>query len=125
MQITTIDSDLAFFARLAANGANPVQRRETNRGVTAPSASRTAPPSGSVPEAIETINNHLRLAQRAVRLVPRPDAHSTVIEVVDRETDQVIRQIPADNALKLAAWFEENGMLSDRVQAGFALDKKV
>ncbi len=123
MHITTLDSDLAFFARVTASRGNPVQQGATARAEAAPRGERAAVPQESLRDAVETINARLELAQRAVRVVPRGDSGSTVIEVIDSETDQVIRQIPPDNALKLAAWFKENGMLSDHVQGGFALDE--
>ena len=73
--------------------------------------------------SIETINNHLILEQRAIRVVVRADAKGPVIEVIDRETQQVVRQIPSDKVLKLAAWFEENGLLSQSSPSGLAFDK--
>jgi len=53
-----------------------------------------------VSEALETLNQRMEAIGRNVRFRVDPDSGHTVISVIDRETDEVIRQIPAEEALE-------------------------
>ena len=53
-----------------------------------------------VSEALDTLNQRMEAIGRNVRFRIDPDSGHTVISVIDRETEEVIRQIPAEEALE-------------------------
>lgn len=72
------------------------------------------PPEQSAPGAVEVdrvvneLNELVQNTQRALQFSVDQDSGRTVIRVMDKETDEVIRQIPPEEALKLAQRFEDS-----------------
>lgn len=60
-----------------------------------------------VAKAVEDINSHLESLRRDLQFSVDDDSGSTVVKVVDPETDEVIRQIPAEEVLELRKRLEE------------------
>ena len=58
--------------------------------------------------AVEAVNEQLALQQRKVQLSLDESLEQPVISVVDVETDEVIRQLPSEQVLKLAKFRAEN-----------------
>ncbi|MEM7540488.1 MAG: flagellar protein FlaG [Pseudomonadota bacterium] len=54
-------------------------------------------------EAVEKVKNSVRNVQRALEFSVDEDSGRTIITVVDRETDEVIRQIPPKEILSISA----------------------
>ncbi len=55
-----------------------------------------------VEQAVERLNDYVQSLQRDLRFSLDDDLGRTVVSVVDRSTDEVIRQIPNETALQLA-----------------------
>lgn len=87
-------------------------RAETPRAAPEREPEGTEPPQGgkSVPvepvrtkelsEVLEKLNQHMENIGRSVTFRIDGDSGHTVISVIDRETEEVIRQIPAEEALE-------------------------
>lgn len=92
-----------------------IGRTQTRKAAPEPEPEGTEPPQGgkSVPvektepvrtkelsEALEKLNRHMENIGRSVTFRIDGDSGHTVISVIDRETEEVIRQIPAEEALE-------------------------
>jgi flagellar protein FlaG len=58
---------------------------------------------------VEELNQNAQSIRRSLRFDVDDDTGITVITVRDRETDEVIRQIPSEELLALARYFAEAG----------------
>jgi len=54
-----------------------------------------------VHETVQEMNAQLNLTNRSIRFSIDEQSHELVVKVVDTETDKVIKQIPADEILRL------------------------
>jgi len=77
-----------------------------------PAAVETAPARrgegpARVDEAVARINDFVQVVQRDLRFSVDAATGRTVVKVVDAETDQVVRQIPADEILAIAENLQE------------------
>lgn len=68
------------------------------------SAKREQP---SVQDAVTQMNEYIQSTQRDLRFSIDEDLGETIVKVVDRQTDEVIRQIPNEVFLKLARSLQE------------------
>lgn len=69
---------------------------------------RKAQDAKALAETVDKLNQHLQgLSRTNLQFSIDDDAHQLVVKVMDVEKDEVIRQIPAKEALKLAAFFKE------------------
>ena len=66
----------------------------------------------SVESAVTKLNDYVQSVQRNLQFNLDDESGKTVITVVDRNTSDVIRQIPDDVALKLAQDLQQNEPLS-------------
>lgn len=57
---------------------------------------------GQVPEAIKNINNMMKALSRSLEFSIDADTDRTIVKVVDKQTGDVIRQIPSEEALDIA-----------------------
>ncbi|MBU2710486.1 flagellar protein FlaG [Zooshikella harenae] len=64
-----------------------------------------------VTAAIEQLNDFVSARQRDILFKVDDDAGRVVISVVDRESEEIIRQIPEELALRLAKNLKEHGDL--------------
>ena len=74
--------------------------------------------------AAKAINEKLALEQRKVQLKVDDRVNTPVISVIDVESEEVIRQLPAEHVLKLAAFRAENPPFPDNDTAAQLLDEK-
>ncbi len=88
-----------------------------------PAANSLLPDPEQVEAAVENINQALELSQRSVRLKASEYAQTAVVEVIDKETDQVIRQIPQESTLKLVEYWSQNGLLAEGALTSLSLDE--
>jgi len=58
-------------------------------------------------EVVSDLNNLVRDLQRELQFSVDEDSGSTVIKVVDRETDEVVRQIPSEELMNLRKRLEK------------------
>lgn len=67
--------------------------------------------------ALSEVNDHLKNIQRDLQFEVDEESNHTIVRVVDSETGDIVRQIPAEEFLRLAKRMEElDGLLmSERV----------
>lgn len=102
----------------ARPAAAPEQRQEmTQSGKTLPanpaaeaSAAERAEQVREIQEASKTIASFVQKVSRELRFSVDADLGRTVVTVVDQSTDQVIRQIPGDEALAMAKYISEQSL---------------
>lgn len=91
----------------AASGRQPVSATGKN----SPAASASSPPPTSaetVKAAAEQVSSHLALVATSLSISIDDGLGSMVIQVKDKATDEVIRQIPPEQILNLARFLREN-----------------
>lgn len=66
-------------------------------------AAESPPPSARVQEALGEIRQQVQRLQRSLEFSLDEDSGRTVIKVLDTETREVIRQIPAEEVLAIAS----------------------
>ncbi len=68
-------------------------------------------------EAVSRLNDAVQALSRKLQFRIDSQSNRVVITVIDRETDEIIRQIPAEEALAMANHIEQAGGLIVRGQA--------
>ena len=68
----------------------------------APRAEAIAPAGGSVARAVDAVNQMLSPFARSLQVSQDPESGETVVQVIDRSTNQVLRQIPPNEMLSIA-----------------------
>lgn len=69
-------------------------------------AERTAPDREQVQEAVSRLNDYVQNLSRTLSFRVEEATGRTVIEVYDSETEELIRQIPPEETLRLAETLE-------------------
>ncbi|GHG69220.1 flagella locus protein FlaG [Alishewanella longhuensis] len=89
-----------------------------------PSQVQTIPSTEQVTEALNVVNKAAVFEQRSLSFMMDETSGRSIIKVMDKSTDQVIRQIPSEELLKVAQDIkrlqEEMGQ-----SLGFLIDRKV
>lgn len=67
----------------------------------------TQPPAEKLQAAVTKLNDHVQNLSRTLSFSIAESTGRTVIKVYDTETDELIRQIPAEETLKLAEILDE------------------
>lgn len=62
-----------------------------------------------ISEAVNKLNDHAQSISRNLKFTVDEELNRTIITVYDAETDEVIRQIPAEETLALARFLESEG----------------
>lgn len=79
-------------------------------------AQRTEPANegkrGELDNAVSRLNDYVQSVQRDLSFEVHDETGQTVVEVIDPETDKVVRQIPDELALKLAADLQQEEPLT-------------
>lgn len=81
-----------------AKTPSPAQTEQT-----APAAQPAVTDPSQIQQAISKLNDYVQSSQRKLSFSVSADTGQTVIKVFDLETDKLIRQIPSEDAIKLAA----------------------
>lgn len=95
----------------APNKTVPEAKQQT--GKIKPADGRELPPAPdlqSVESAIKQINSYLADSRRALNFQIHEASGRTIVRVVNPETDEVIRQIPSEEVLNLAAAIQSQGL---------------
>lgn len=66
---------------------------------------------GRLDDAVRGLNEHVQTVQRELQFTVDKDSGHTVIKVMDMETQEVIRQIPSEEALSVARQLSEGAEL--------------
>lgn len=79
---------------------------------TAVAQTSKAPDAAQVKEAVKNINDSLQTLAQGVVFSIDEKSNSTIVKVIDQETQEVLRQIPSKEALEIArALGSVSGML--------------
>jgi len=78
-------------------------------GQSAPAARPAPPPPARVEQAIQQIQSYLADTQRELQMQVDRSTGRTIVRVVNPETQELIRQIPSEEVLKLAAAIGSGG----------------
>lgn len=87
---------------------------------------RDPPPAAAAPvvtmqeeiaDAVSSLNDYVQSLRRDLHFIVDEDTGRTVIKVIDSETDEVIRRIPAEEVLNLARYLEHNHAAVLKAQA--------
>lgn len=73
--------------------------------------SKSPADSGSIEKAVDEMNDHARMLRRQLEFSVDKDSGRTVIKVLDSDTQDVIRQIPGEEALQYARMLKQNSEL--------------
>ena len=77
-------------------------------GGTSESAQRISPAgSGQVADATRDLSQYIQSVNRSLEIAVDEELGSTIITVVDSDTDEVIRQIPPEELVELARFIAE------------------
>ena len=114
------DSRRASDSRPSGGSPQPVAVPEIGKALPEilPSSSqegpRTDPPKtveADLPSAVESLNDYLQSVERDLMFSVDETSGRTVITVMDRQSQEVIRQIPPEAAVALAEYLRDEGGL--------------
>ncbi len=74
---------------------------------------------GDLPTVVASLNEYAQSVRRDIQFAMDESSGRTVITVRDSETEEIIRQIPSESAMKLASYLRSEGRLQ-----GFGLVEK-
>ena len=107
------------------SGSFPEPHPDSDRGKNLPLVgAKGPPPVEATREATANVNDWLKLQQHSVRLLLDPDSGDPIIHVVDKATGAVIRQIPNEEVIKLADWWEKHSMLNENRPVSLVVDER-
>ena len=77
-------------------------------------------------QATSNISDYIQSVSRSLQISVDDDLGTTVIRVLDAETDELVRQIPAEEALALARFISEQqaAIENDAAVPGILLDQE-
>jgi flagellar protein FlaG len=121
--INTVENARAIMADTNvknAGGSDGAAKSEVEGGKTLPPSVQSEAPkqpekavevtsqrTARVEKAVEQLNDYVQSLQRDLRFTMDEDLGRAVVRVVDRNTQEVIRQIPNETALRLARNLKE------------------
>lgn len=91
--------------------------QETRAEATNATRSGNAPPEVDVAQTVERLNQLIQNVRRELHFSVDDASGDTIIKVIDAETREVVRQIPADEVLNLAERLQTTGRLLADVHA--------
>jgi flagellar protein FlaG len=120
----TRESEAAAGARqeLAAGGSTPpAQRAQQTRDTAAQQQS-----AQELAQATSDISDYIQTVSRSLQISVDSDLGTTVIKVMDTETEELVRQIPAEEVLRIARFLSEqqSAAQSDASLRGVLLDQE-
>ena len=115
--VAKIDTELMFSVRTSqtqglekvhpVNAAKPLQKL--------PGDGKDLPPENhevkAIDDAVDEINSHFQASHREIQFAVDDDSGRTVIKVMDMDTQEMIRQIPSEEVLKVARMLDEGADL--------------
>lgn len=115
----------------AADTASGVDTRQVLAGsgnTSAPVEVERAPQRSAqeIAQATQDISNYIQSVSRSLQISVDGDLGTTVIRVLDTETEELVRQIPAEEILQIARFLEQQQTSrdSDASVRGILLDQE-
>jgi flagellar protein FlaG len=68
----------------------------------AQAAAATPPSREVVAKAVEQVNAHLQAEDHAIEFTIDPDTKAVVVKLIDKQDNQVLRQVPSQEMLEIA-----------------------
>ena len=95
--------------------ASPATTAGNVRPVQGPDAPSDARDEGrrSVEQAVARLNDYVQALQRDIQFSVDPESRQPVVRVVERGSQELIRQIPSETALRLARSLKELSEISE------------
>ncbi|MFT4767506.1 MAG: flagellar protein FlaG [Glaciecola sp.] len=101
----------------AADTATPAVQVERQvvaaSGNTAPAAQSQKQSAQELAQATQDISDYIQTVSRSLQISVDGDLGATVIKVLDTDTDEVVRQIPAEEILQIARFIAEQLATAD------------
>jgi flagellar protein FlaG len=91
----------------ASGSVNLEQDSSSDEGLVSVLTPEKQPERGELEQTVDDLNGLVQDLQRQVRFSLDDDSGEMVVKVVDRETDDVIRQIPSEEVLQLRDRLEQ------------------
>ena len=95
----------------AKTAAQPAGRQESvadGKAVPAPAAPKSSPEfTAEVALATQDISAYIQTVNRSLQISVEQDLGTTVITVIDKATEEVVRQIPSEEILSLARFISQ------------------
>ena len=63
----------------------------------------------TVEQTVEQVASHVQQINRALKFSVDRDSGYTIVKVIDRDTDELVRQIPSETFLSIAQRLQESG----------------
>ncbi len=104
------DGETAAPRQVVASGGNPAPVASVPERAAAPSAQDVAQAARDISEYIQTVNRSLQIAVDKT-------LGSTIITVLDSDTDEVVRQIPQEEIVAVARFLEQQ-LAAETASAG-------
>jgi flagellar protein FlaG len=79
--------------------ADPTSSDERSAPASAPTEKR--PDRGELEQSVQDLNSLVQELQRELRFSVDDNSGDTIVKVIDRHTDEVVRQIPSEEILQL------------------------
>ena len=100
-------------AQEQSKGAQHQQSKPVDVDVkTVEAQSPTRVDHGKLEKAVEDLNKYVQTVGRDLRFSVDRDSGQTIIRVMDRETEQMVRQIPPEEVVALAKFLHQTDDLS-------------
>ncbi|WP_101759932.1 flagellar protein FlaG [Oceanicoccus sp. KOV_DT_Chl] len=110
-----VNSGLQPTVKARENVAKPSQAQAEKAQ---PEQEVVEPTTAELQSAVSKLNDYVQNVQRTLSFSVEENTGTTVVQVYDSETEELIRQIPAEETIKLAASIEaQNATLLLKEQA--------
>ncbi|ERS85094.1 hypothetical protein Q667_17730 [Marinobacter sp. C1S70] len=103
-------------AQVVASSVEQASRMESLKPQELPGAgevmARSVEPAGQLNEAVSQLNDYVQSVSRDLQFEVDSERGQTIVKVVDQQTQEVIRQIPDEVALRLAEKLQQDEPLT-------------
>lgn len=100
-------------ASTAASAAQVQRQAVAASGNTAPAAQSQKQSAQELAQATQDISDYIQTVSRSLQISVDGDLGATVIKVLDTDTDEIVRQIPAEEILQIARFLAEQQASAD------------
>ena len=115
--VNVINQDFALKQGVSSSSVSPASEQELSERKVDSSEVEQAEvnqtrESEGIESAVTRLNDYVQTVQRDLQFKLDDDSGKTIITVVDRNTDEVVRQIPDDVAIRLAQDLQQEEPIS-------------
>jgi len=95
-------------------------------GNSAPAAAAQKQSAQDIAQATRDISDYIQTVSRSLQISVDQDLGATIIKVLDSETDEIVRQIPAEEILQIARFLSEqqSGADTSATVKGLLMDRE-